>query len=58
MKLVANAVVLQSFKVGLGRIITKSDILTIDQEAIMFAFNHCSLKTPKGMNNKFFIRVG
>ncbi len=58
MKLVANAVVLQSFKVGLGRIITKSDILTIDQEAIMFAFNHCSLKTPNGMNNKFFIRVG
>jgi hypothetical protein len=29
-KLITNQVVLQSFKIRLGRIITKSDILTID----------------------------
>jgi hypothetical protein len=39
--------------VELEHIITKNDILTIDQEVIMFVFDHYSLKTPKGLNNKF-----
>jgi hypothetical protein len=44
---------MRSFKARLKHTITKNDILTIDQEAIMFAFNHYSLKNPKGLNNKF-----
>jgi hypothetical protein len=51
-KLGAHQAIMQSFKVRLERTITKNDILTINQEVIMFFSDHCSLKT-QGLNNKF-----
>jgi hypothetical protein len=44
---------MRSFKARLIHIITKNGILTIDQEAIMLSFDHCSLKIHERLNNKF-----
>jgi hypothetical protein len=32
--------------------VVKSDVLIINQEITMFVYEHCSLSTPKGCNNK------
>ncbi len=53
MKLEALQAIMYSFKVGIGHIVIKSDILTIDQEVIMFSSDHSSLKIPWGLNDKF-----
>jgi len=44
---------MRSCKARLIHTITKNDIRTIDQKAIMLAFDHYSLKTFERLNNKF-----
>ncbi len=45
-------VVFSSSKAKLSCLVVKSDVLIINQEITMFVYEHHSLSTPKGYNNK------